>query len=135
MLHICFVFSWFLGTGVAVSGDQENGSCGETADHQLSVLGGGGPKLEDFFGGSSGGAASAGADVPQFGDGAQEIDQMYDDLEFKNIAASFLRGFSDEERTADTHRTWPMVVEPTPEPPVKKDTFSQRTSIYRGVTR
>ncbi|XP_073296903.1 AP2-like ethylene-responsive transcription factor AIL5 [Primulina huaijiensis] len=123
--------------GVVVSSDQENGSCGATSDNQLSVLGGGGPKLEDFLGGSSGGATSAGADVPQFGDGAQEIDQMYDDLEFKNIAASFLRGFSDEERSADTHKPWPMVVAPPPEPPMKKavDTFSQRTSIYRGVTR
>ncbi|XP_073016867.1 uncharacterized protein [Primulina eburnea] len=124
---------------VVVSSDQENGSCGATSDNQLSVLGGGGPKLEDFLGGSSGGAASAaGADVPQFGDGAQEIDQMYDDLDFKNIAASYLRGFSDEERiSADTHKPWQMVVAPPPEPPMKKavDTFSQRTSIYRGVTR
>ncbi|XP_073147418.1 AP2-like ethylene-responsive transcription factor AIL5 [Henckelia pumila] len=127
-------------TGVVVSSDQENGSCGGAAanHHQLSVLGGaGGPKLEDFLGVSGG---SSGADAPQFGDGGQEI--MYDDLEFKNIAASFLRGFSDEEirtsATADTHKPWTMVVAPPPpQPPAKKavETFSQRTSIYRGVTR
>ncbi|KAI3444167.1 hypothetical protein Pfo_000832 [Paulownia fortunei] len=101
-----------------------NSNPSSTTDHHLSVLGGGQPKLEDFLGGSGGSSAGPTANgVAQFDSGAQGINmsgvELYDDSELKTIAASFLRGFS----TAQT--------------PAKKsvETFGQRTSIFRGVTR
>lgn len=120
--------------------DPENGSGGATAAH-LSVLGGGGgPKLEDFLGGPGGSSGGATVDgVAQFDCGAQGINmapeiEIYDDSELKSIAASFLRGFSTEQRD-DTQKQ--LAVAPPPEPPAKKaaETFGQRTSIFRGVTR
>ncbi|PWA66590.1 AP2/ERF domain-containing protein [Artemisia annua] len=83
-----------------------------TSSHhdQLSILTDSSPKLEDFLGGC-GSAASTGS-------------------------ASFLRGY-----TADNNHQQLSTVANTPpqqdNPPAKKavDTFGQRTSIYRGVTR
>ncbi|KAI3827619.1 hypothetical protein L1987_01698 [Smallanthus sonchifolius] len=81
------------------------------------------PKLEDFLGGS-------GPDASHFPDDTAAV---YDS-ELKTIAASFLHGFS-----SDNHQQ--PAVTPTPvqqdNSPAKKavDTFGQRTSIYRGVTR
>ncbi|XP_057787122.1 AP2-like ethylene-responsive transcription factor AIL5 isoform X2 [Salvia miltiorrhiza] len=98
----------------AVDHHQDNGSG--------AVLGGG-PKLEDFLG-SSGGAA-----VAQF-DGMPEM-EIYDDSELKTIAASFLRGFSTEQTNTNLQKQTAAA------PPPKKavETFGQRTSIFRGVTR
>ena len=62
---------------------------------------------------------------------------MYDS-ELKTIAASFLRGFSTEQQQQQQTQTQPQNLHvATTEPPPKKtvDTFGQRTSIYRGVTR
>lgn len=93
-----------------------------------------GPKLEDFLG-SSGGAA-----VAQFDGGVSLPEmEMYDDSELKTIAASFLRGFSANQ-VADNnpHKQTAAAPPPPPsEPPAKKavETFGQRTSIFRGVTR
>lgn len=83
---------------------------------------GGGPKLEDFLGGSAAGA--------QF-DGMPEM-EMYDDSELKTIAASFLPGFSAEQ--TDNKQ---IEAAPPSDPPAKKavESFGQRTSIFRGVTR
>ncbi|KAA8522760.1 hypothetical protein F0562_009078 [Nyssa sinensis] len=100
----------------------------------LSVLtGAGGPKLEDFLGGC-GNSVTGAADVCQFNcETPANVSQteIYDS-ELKTIAASFLRGFSTEQ--TDTQKQ--LAVAP-PEPAAKKavDTFGQRTSIYRGVTR
>jgi len=63
---------------------------------------------------------------------------MYDS-ELKTIAASFLRGFSTEQQQQQqqTQTQTQNLHVATTEPPPKKtvDTFGQRTSIYRGVTR
>ncbi|KAE8735487.1 AP2-like ethylene-responsive transcription factor AIL5 [Hibiscus syriacus] len=82
------------------------------------------PRLEDFLGGSStvSGAGTAPVDV------TVPHNEIYDS-ELKTIAASFLRGFSSENK--------PQQAVPTAEPAPRKttDSFGQRTSIYRGVTR
>lgn len=67
---------------------------------------------------------------------------MYES-ELKTIAASFLRGFSTEQQQQQQQTQTQTQTQPqnlhvaTTEPPPKKtvDTFGQRTSIYRGVTR
>ncbi|XWS73244.1 hypothetical protein CRYUN_Cryun02cG0111100 [Craigia yunnanensis] len=103
----------------------------------------GGPKLEDFLGGGSTTTGAGGAPHPQ-----QQLphhhfstetpvtvsDTEIYDSELKTIAASFLRGFSSEQ--TDTYKQQQHQV-PTAEPVPRRavDTFGQRTSIYRGVTR
>ncbi|XP_010265446.1 PREDICTED: AP2-like ethylene-responsive transcription factor AIL5 [Nelumbo nucifera] len=95
-----------------------------------------GPKLEDFLGvcGSSGAGAgtATGASMGQFPceNPASEPENGIYDSELKTIAASFLRGYSTEQ----TETEKPVVpVESASKKAV--DTFGQRTSIYRGVTR
>uniref|UniRef100_A0A2N9IW60 AP2/ERF domain-containing protein n=1 Tax=Fagus sylvatica TaxID=28930 RepID=A0A2N9IW60_FAGSY len=103
----------------------------------------GGPKLEDFLGCST---ATPGAAPPlsHFSNespatvtttvSSQLPDHHPDvyDSELKTIAASFLRGFSTEQQTQPQNQH----VTPADPPPKKAvDTFGQRTSIYRGVTR
>ncbi|GLT53222.1 hypothetical protein SLA2020_265080 [Shorea laevis] len=89
-----------------------------------------GPKLEDFLGGST---ATAGAtSMAQFSNETSPMTltisepEMYDS-ELKTIAASFLRPQTQPLKK-------PLAAA---DPPPKKavDTFGQRTSIYRGVTR
>ncbi|XP_042055911.1 AP2-like ethylene-responsive transcription factor AIL5 isoform X2 [Salvia splendens] len=57
--------------------------------------------------------------------------EMYDDSELKTIASSFLRGFSDEQTDNSPRKQIAAA------PPAKKavESFGQRTSIFRGVTR
>ncbi|KAK7857669.1 ap2-like ethylene-responsive transcription factor ail5 [Quercus suber] len=114
----------------------------------------GGPKLEDFLGGGS----TATPPLAQFSNETSvttvnhvssthphtetEHDNMYES-ELKTIAASFLRGFSTEQQQQQQQQQTQTQTQPqnlhvaTTEPPPKKtvDTFGQRTSIYRGVTR
>ncbi|XP_058113741.1 AP2-like ethylene-responsive transcription factor AIL5 isoform X2 [Magnolia sinica] len=77
-----------------------------------------GPKLEDFLGGGSGSFG---------GSPATESDAGVYDSELRTIAAGFMQGFhADAEKTVLSSAS------------VSKkalDTFGQRTSIYRGVTR
>ncbi|CAI9293672.1 unnamed protein product [Lactuca saligna] len=119
----------------------EGDAIGTTTHHDLSVLTDGSPKLEDFLGGCGSAASNgSGPDVCHFQDESQASMQPHDttsiyDSELKTIATSFLRDFS-----TDNHQQQLAVV-PTPlkqdNSPAKKavDTFGQRTSIYRGVTR
>ena len=107
----------------------------------------GGPKLEDFLGGSSTRTGVGGALQPQQAPQQQlphhhfstetpvtVSDTEIYDSELKTIAVGFLRGFSSEQ--TDTHKQQQQQV-PTAEPAPRRaaDTFGQRTSIYRGVTR
>ncbi|GMI97501.1 PLETHORA 5, EMBRYOMAKER, CHOTTO 1, AINTEGUMENTA-like 5 [Hibiscus trionum] len=69
------------------------------------------PRLEDFLGATAPVAVS---------------DNEIYDSELKTIAASFLRGVSSENKLQ-------QAVPPTPRKAA--DSFGQRTSIYRGVTR
>ncbi|XP_058067958.1 AP2-like ethylene-responsive transcription factor AIL5 [Magnolia sinica] len=83
-----------------------------------------GPKLEDFLGGGSASSIGrfSGAEP------ATESDAAMYDSELKSIAAGFLRGFGAEQAEAE------KTVLPS-ETKKAVDTFGQRTSIYRGVTR
>ncbi|KAH9805912.1 AP2-like ethylene-responsive transcription factor AIL5 [Citrus sinensis] len=110
----------------------------------------GSPKLEDFLGGS---CTATPPQPPQVQLGHHHLSsattahEIYDS-ELKTIAASFLRGFATEQ--TDSHHQQqqqqhlkhhhqqqqqlvPLVAQPAPKKTV--DTFGQRTSIYRGVTR
>lgn len=100
----------------------------------------GGPKLEDFLGGSSTTTGAGDAPHPHFSAETPVTvsDTEIYDSELKTIAASFLRGFSSEQ--TDTHKQQQQQQQqlvPTAEPAPRRavDTFGQRTSIYRGVTR
>ncbi|KAL5699199.1 hypothetical protein ACHQM5_030138 [Ranunculus cassubicifolius] len=102
----------------------------------LSMFSSVGPKLEDFLGNGS----SVGS-LAQFSTENQSVDNngVYD-----SIAASFLRGYSSSlsNGTTSTEMENSAIVPVTstaviPVDSSKKavDTFGQRTSIYRGVTR
>nr|WAK85950.1 transcription factor AP10 [Nothapodytes nimmoniana] len=114
----------------------EEGASGGGNPNDLGILSRTGPKLEDFLGGSGGDSCGLAADVGLFtavtSAGTACNTGIYDS-ELKTIAASFLRGFYTEKN--ETHKQ--LAVEPPPQPAVKKavETFGQRTSIYRGVTR
>ena len=59
------------------------------------------------------------------------------DSELKTIAASFLRGYSsnDHQQTGSSQKHQQLLVQSEHAPKKTVDTFGQRTSIYRGVTR
>lgn len=138
----------------------QDAHAGATAT-DLSIFSGVGPKLEDFLGGgctsTSTAVATSTADVittasatpmslAHFSSSTStdplavsENNEIYDS-ELKTIAASFLRGFSTTAATS-LQQTKPQTQNqpggPTETATPKKtvDTFGQRTSIYRGVTR
>lgn len=126
------------GVGVRAEGDNGNNGASVTAAADLStVLNCSSPKLEDFLGAGSNSSCSSAADVCQFSGGNQSsalISADVYDSELKSIAASFLRGYSTEQVQSQKQLA---VVPPAPEPLAKKavETFGQRTSIFRGVTR
>ncbi|KAF8389360.1 hypothetical protein HHK36_026054 [Tetracentron sinense] len=90
------------------------------------------PKLEDFLGGCGSLGAGSGTSLVQFtGETpATESNSGIYDSELRTIAASFLRGYSSE-----LTQTEKAVVPVESAPKKVVDTFGQRTSIYRGVTR
>ncbi|KAA8535600.1 hypothetical protein F0562_030603 [Nyssa sinensis] len=124
------LFEAFNTSHSGIADGREENATGAT----LSMLTGTwGPKLEDFLGGC-GSSATGVSDVCQFTCETPTTvseTEIYDS-ELKTIAASFLRGFSTEQ--TDNQRQLAMA---PPDPATKKavDTFGQRTSIYRGVTR
>lgn len=127
MGFLSFFLCVWLSEGSALVDLDDNGSgaAAPNTDHHLSVLAGA-PKLEDFLGGAPA--------VAQFDGGVGMPDmEMYDDSELKTIATSFLRGFSSDQQTDSSQK---QITVP-PEPPAKKavESFGQRTSIFRGVTR
>lgn len=121
-------------------------------DLSIFSSGVGGPKLEDFLGGStatptslahfSGNTAAADHhhNHQQTAPLALSENEIYDS-ELKTIAASFLRGFSTPATASATsvQTTKPQNLVPLASseltPKKTADTFGQRTSIYRGVTR
>ncbi|CAN4123934.1 unnamed protein product [Withania somnifera] len=92
----------------------------------------GSPKLEDFLGGSGGSSSGSNTEVCLFTPSATTTCQYGSEL--KSIEASFLRNFSADQKNAQKQSA---VVALPPDTPAKKavETFGQRTSIYRGVTR
>lgn len=121
-------------------------------DLSIFSSGVGGPKLEDFLGGStatptslahfSGNTAAADHhhNHQQTAPLALSENEIYDS-ELKTIAASFLRGFSTPATASATsvQTTKPQNLVPLASseltPKKTADTFGQRTSIFRGVTR
>lgn len=93
---------------------------------------------EDFLGGCGGSAATTTATQSLAHFSTETPITLPDtelyDTELKTIAASFLRGYSSTEQT-DTGRNQLPVVPAEPTSKKTVDTFGQRTSIYRGVTR
>ncbi|KAG4976464.1 AP2-like ethylene-responsive transcription factor AIL5 [Glycine soja] len=86
----------------------------------------GAPKFEDFLGGSSATATAttcAPPQLPQFS--TDNNNHLYDSELKTTIAACFPRAFAAEPTTEPQK----------PSPKKTVDTFGQRTSIYRGVTR
>ncbi|KAK8498258.1 hypothetical protein V6N13_095435 [Hibiscus sabdariffa] len=86
------------------------------------------PRLEDFLGGSST-VSGAGTAPKQVQHHFSVSDNEIYDSELKTIAASFLRGLSSEKKLQQA------VLTAEPAPRKAADSFGQRTSIYRGVTR
>ncbi|KAK4370195.1 hypothetical protein RND71_009670 [Anisodus tanguticus] len=94
--------------------------------------GGGPPKLEGFFSSSGRSSSGSNTEVCLFTPSATTNTTVCEyGSELKSIAASFLRNFSADQKDAQKQLA---VVADTP---AKKaiETFGQRTSIYRGVTR
>lgn len=91
-----------------------------------------GPKLEDFLGG-------CGTDHHQplrYTSGEAETgDVIYVDSDLKTIAAGFLRGGGGAAAVEQEAESSKAVVPAPAEARKTVDTFGQRTSIYRGVTR
>ncbi|RWW49992.1 hypothetical protein BHE74_00043778 [Ensete ventricosum] len=105
-----------------VSGGVEGADEETNAATELVALAGMGPKLEDFLGGPLG-RYSGGDDAP----GAEGV---YDS-DLKTIAAGFLRGHPAEQQELQAAKE----AAPPAESRKAAETFGQRTSIYRGVTR
>ncbi|GLT80366.1 hypothetical protein SLA2020_518080 [Shorea laevis] len=110
---------------------------GTTGAMDLSIFTGG-PKLEDFLGSSTGVAVQPpqlGSQFPtETSSAAVTVSDTTDlyESELKGLAARFLRGYSTGQTNAQKQQQL-VPAEPTPKRTV--DTFGQRTSIYRGVTR
>ncbi|XP_044463441.1 AP2-like ethylene-responsive transcription factor AIL5 [Mangifera indica] len=139
--HLCLfeAFNSSTATATATSGNvapREEVISGSGGATDLSIFSG--PKLEDFLGAS--GAAPPLAPPPQHHQfSTADTHEIYDS-ELKTIAASFLRGFSTEQTDTQKHQQPPpqqetQLVAAEPTPRKTADTFGQRTSIYRGVTR
>jgi AP2-like factor, ANT lineage len=118
------------------AGDLEEQERGAAAE--LAAIAGAAPppKLEDFLGG----AKNGGGCVVSGGAETAAAAEMYDS-ELKFIAAGFLTGAaagaapSLERADAKQLDYLPAAAAPAPEQRKAVESFGQRTSIYRGVTR
>lgn len=142
LISLCFLI---IEAGGVVDRDEDARPHGH-GPTDLSIFSGGGPKLEDFLGGS----ATAGGAQPLLAHFAAAPEahhlpvaaaEAYDS-ELKTIAASFLRGYTAEQADVIVQKQQQPQQQQQPlasseEAGAKKtvDTFGQRTSIYRGVTR
>jgi AP2-like factor (ANT lineage) len=117
----------------------------------ISLFTASGPKLEDFLGGcTSTSPSQTPQQQPLCGQFSTETpvtttatalsdstsSEIYDS-ELKTIAASFLRGFAstDHQKIDSTQKHHQLLVQAEHAPKKTVETFGQRTSIYRGVTR
>ncbi|KAB2600145.1 AP2-like ethylene-responsive transcription factor AIL5 [Pyrus ussuriensis x Pyrus communis] len=144
--------SYILWPSTATIAGHHHQGASPTSATDLSIFSSGitGPKLEDFLGGCTPATNTVTpTSLPRFSTAdhhhqttplALSQNEIYDS-ELKTIAASFLRGFSTTAtttaanlQTTKLQNHHPLASsDPTPKKPA--DTFGQRTSIYRGVTR
>ncbi|KAI9117669.1 hypothetical protein K1719_011835 [Acacia pycnantha] len=129
------------GNSTVVDGPAEtkDGGAVTGAPTSLSMFTGG-PKFEDFLGGAAASAAAptAPAPPPQYSADntlSMVVENEIYDSELKTIAASFLRGFASGGTQAEPQQKQAQMIPIEPSPKKSVDTFGQRTSIYRGVTR
>jgi AP2-like factor (ANT lineage) len=127
--------------------DEERGAAAE-----LAAIAGGTPppKLEDFLGGggngNGGNNGAGGGDQAVSAATTTEAAEMYSELKF--LAAGFLSGsgagttpptgppqVTQAEEADAKQLSLPSVAPPAPEQKKAVESFGQRTSIYRGVTR
>ncbi|KAK4853265.1 hypothetical protein QYF36_006292 [Acer negundo] len=136
------LFEAFTNTTSATSGTvvvdtdtprEEGGATTINGETNLSIFTGS-PKLEDFLGGSCTSVGAPPHAQPQLGHFSPVNSEIYDS-ELKTIAASFLRGFANESTASHKQPPQNQLVPAQSTPKKAIDTFGQRTSIYRGVTR
>ncbi|GAV85651.1 AP2 domain-containing protein, partial [Cephalotus follicularis] len=134
--HLCLFEAFHTTTtppGNVVNTSQDDAATGAT---DLSIFTAG-PKLEDFLGGSTTAPPPPQHDLTQFSSennvSVTLSEAVIYDSELKTIAASFLRGFNNEQ--TDNHHNQQPLIQADPIPKKTLDTFGHRTSIYRGVTR
>lgn len=143
----------FATVGAVDRAQEEDATAGNTTVTDLSIFTRTGPKLEDFLGCST--TTAPPSQQPQHPPppppppsvqslcpfptetpvtNASDTSEIYDS-ELKTIAASFLRGFSSTTEQTDTTQKQQSIVQTESAPRKTVDTFGQRTSIFRGVTR
>lgn len=141
--HLSLFEAFNPATGGVIDRDEDARSHGHGHGPTDLSMFSGGPKLEDFLGGS----ATAGGAQPLLAHFAAAPEGHHPpvgaaeayDSELKTIAASFLRGYTAEQTdvVARKQQQQQQPLASSEEAGAKKavDTFGQRTSIYRGVTR
>ncbi|XP_052310256.1 AP2-like ethylene-responsive transcription factor AIL5 isoform X3 [Populus trichocarpa] len=146
--HLC-LFEAFNTTTTSAQEVNAVVAAGRATD--ISLFTASGPKLEDFLGGcTSTSPSQTPQQQPLCGQFSTETpvtttatalsdstsSEIYDS-ELKTIAASFLRGFAstDHQKIDSTQKHQQLLVQAEHAPKKTVETFGQRTSIYRGVTR
>ncbi|XP_061964215.1 AP2-like ethylene-responsive transcription factor AIL5 [Populus nigra] len=146
--HLC-LFEAFNTTTTSAQEVNAVVAAGRATD--ISLFTASGPKLEDFLGGcTSTSPSQTPQQQPLCGQFSTETpvtttattlsdstsSEIYDS-ELKTIAASFLRGFAstDHQKIDSTQKHQQHLVQAEHAPKKTVETFGQRTSIYRGVTR
>jgi AP2-like factor (ANT lineage) len=141
-----FLFYFYINSLCDVYTAQEDNAVAACRPTDISLFTTSGPKLEDFLGcctttppsqqplGGQFSAETPGTTVTTVSDNSSS--EIYDS-ELKTIAASFLRGYSsnDHQQTGSSQKHQQLLVQSEHAPKKTVDTFGQRTSIYRGVTR
>ncbi|XP_011009808.1 PREDICTED: AP2-like ethylene-responsive transcription factor AIL5 [Populus euphratica] len=146
--HLC-LFEAFNATTTSAQEVNAVVAAGRATD--ISLFTASGPKLEDFLGGcTSTSPSQTPQQQPLCGQFSTETpvtttattlsdstgSEIYDS-ELKTIAASFLRGLAstDHQKIDITQKHQQLLVQAEHAPKKTVETFGQRTSIYRGVTR
>ncbi|KAJ6742892.1 AP2-LIKE ETHYLENE-RESPONSIVE TRANSCRIPTION FACTOR AIL5 [Salix viminalis] len=137
-------------TAPTASAQEVNAAVAAGRATDISLFTTSGPKLEDFLGSCTTTSPSQTPQQPLCGQFSTETpvtptattlsdstsSEIYDS-ELKTIAASFLRGFAsaDNKKIDSNQKHQQLLVQAEHAPKKTVETFGQRTSIYRGVTR
>ncbi|CAK7337567.1 unnamed protein product [Dovyalis caffra] len=147
--HLCLFEAFNTTPTATTTSAQEENAVAAARATDISLFTTSGPKLEDFLGGCTTtpsqppsqqlcGQFSTETAVTTTATTVSDstTSEIYDS-ELKTIAASFLRGFAstDHQQTDSTQKHQQLLVQAEHAPKKTADTFGQRTSIYRGVTR